>query len=148
MCVFTKPDEYNYRDAQNTATGRPRFINGPHISLKAYPGYVNKYALLMLRKTQPAFCVGYNCHGLAQKLCDDYNSSRVYISNDGSSHDAHQHASLIQTVDHYFLTNFIRRFRVYLDIDVPTSELVIQTLTNLYIPMSYKTTDGVLRFKG
>jgi hypothetical protein len=65
MNIFIKPDEYNYRHEDKRYDGRPRLINGPHVSLKAYPGYLNKYLLKYLKQVLPGFMVGYNCHDLA-----------------------------------------------------------------------------------
>jgi hypothetical protein len=105
--MFCKPDEVHYDDISEV---RPRMIFNPSSSLKAVGAYIARLMIKVIKSLEPGFISGYSTTNLGKKMSDlraegIFNDASVY-SYDGSSHDAHQHLSLIKSVDH-IIGNFL-----------------------------------------
>jgi len=87
------------------ADTRPRCVFCPSNLVRCIGGYMTWLIIPMLKEMYPEFVHGLNAEKLAKKLERDSESigTSKFLEYDGSSHDSHQHITLIEAVDHYVL---------------------------------------------
>ena len=99
--LMVKLDEIHYGSKK---TLRPRALFNPHRTLKAIGSYLARLMIRMVKSVEPGFISGYS----PGQLGDIFHRTQTHQSTtggswysyDGSSHDAHQHLTLISVVDH------------------------------------------------
>lgn len=107
--LFSKTNEVHYDDP---AKVRPRMLFNPSPELKCVGAYYARLMIKALKMVEPGFISGYSETSLGKKMSINIRSNRFSDDNcysyDGSSHDAHQHLSLIRLVDHSFGPQLLR----------------------------------------
>lgn len=99
--LMVKLDEIHYGSKK---TLRPRALFNPHRTLKSIGSYLARLMIKMVKSVEPGFISGYS----PGQLGDIFHRTQTHQSTtggswysyDGSSHDAHQHLTLISVVDH------------------------------------------------
>lgn len=114
MTFFQKSGEMHY-----TRDGKPRCIANPSDTSKATGAWINRCYLNKIREIFPEMMVGYNSEEMAYKFTTEVLTLKDHrlIVWDGSQHDSHQHAALIEAVDSYLFKKTLPRLLT--DIGIP-----------------------------
>lgn len=72
--------------------------------MKCIGSFVARFFIKIVKSIEPGFISGYNEQEVASRIHEQLISSQnlsynIAYSYDGSGHDAHQHAPLIEAVD-------------------------------------------------
>jgi len=128
---------------------RPRNIFSPHPSLKAGPGWVNKYMMKTIKKACPSFVSAMNNEELAlymnkylQPLIRKHGVKKIKtIVFDGSSHDSHQHWTFMNLIDKLFTEYMVPRMCYMAGVPKQIGELITEASTKLSFDV-YAEIDG------
>jgi hypothetical protein len=102
----------------STKDFKARNLFNPRPEVKAVCGWYNSICLDYLRTLFPESMVGCDGDQMCDRILNAYQSidDPVFFCFDGSNHDAHQHSSLIASVDGQF-HEFMRQLLPDLNID-------------------------------